>query len=262
MPRAQRRPFPTDPIRPHSSVDTQEVAKFSALAEEWWNPLGEFAPLHRLNPLRLGFIRDTAARHFARDTFALLPFAGLSLVDIGCGGGLLTEPMARQGFTAFGIDASEESVAIATAHARTTNVAASYRCAVVETLAEEGSTFDIVLNMEVVEHVTNVPAFLASCATILKPGGLMIVATINRTLKAFALAKLGAEYILGWIPRGTHDWRKFVGPPRLRAELEEAGLEVLKIQGVAFDPLAWNWRLSPDTDVNYMVVAAKASKPA
>lgn len=236
----------------------QEVAKFSALAEEWWKPRGRFAPLHRLNPLRLGFIRDTAASHFARDPSVLVPFAGLSLVDIGCGGGLLTEPMARQGFTTLGIDASEESVAIAVSHARTAMVAAAYRCAVVETLAAEGSSFDVVLNMEIVEHVGDLQAFLTSCSAILKPGGLMFVATINRTLKALALAKLGAEYVLGWIPRGTHDWRKFVEPKRLSAGAERAGLEILKIQGVAFDPLAWNWRLSSDTGVNYMAVAAKS----
>jgi 2-polyprenyl-6-hydroxyphenyl methylase/3-demethylubiquinone-9 3-methyltransferase len=170
--------------------------------------------------------------------------------------------MARQGFTVLGVDASEESVAIAVAHARTTNSAAIYRCAAVETLAAEGADFDVVLNMEIVEHIADLPAFLTSCSAILKPGGLMFVATINRTLKAFALAKLGAEYVLGWIPRGTHDWRKFVSPQNLRAGLEEAGLETLKIQGVAFDPLAWNWRLSSDTDVNYMAVAAKAPKPA
>ncbi len=240
----------------------QEVAKFSALAEEWWNPSGKFAPLHRLNPLRLGFVRDTAAGHFNRNPARLTPFAGLSLVDIGCGGGLLAEPIARQGFTVLGVDASEESVAIAVAHARTTNSAAIYRCAAVETLAAEGADFDVVLNMEIVEHIADLPAFLTSCSAILKPGGLMFVATINRTLKAFALAKLGAEYVLGWIPRGTHDWRKFVSPQNLRAGLEKAGLETLKIQGVAFDPLAWNWRLSSDTDVNYMAVAAKAPKPA
>src|SRR6202051_583952 len=180
MPRAQRRSRSTVPVRPHSSVDMQEVAKFSALAEEWWEPRGRFAPLHRLNPLRLRFIRDTAASHFARDPSVLVPFAGLSLVDVGCGGGLLTEPMARQGFTTLGIDASEDSVAIAVSHARTTMVAAAYRCAVVETLAAEGSSFDVVLNMEVVEHVGDLQAFLASCSAILKPGGLMFVATINR----------------------------------------------------------------------------------
>jgi 2-polyprenyl-6-hydroxyphenyl methylase/3-demethylubiquinone-9 3-methyltransferase len=214
--------------------------------------------LHRLNPVRIRFVRDVAANHFDRDTRNLAPFAGLSLVDIGCGGGLLTEPMARLGFSVLGIDAAEGSVAAAADHAQASQVPARYRCADAEALATEGMAFDVVLCMEIIEHVADPSSFLAVCSTLLKPGGLMFVATINRTLKAFALAKLGAEYVLGWIPRGTHDWRRFVAPGRLCGEIEKSGLSVLSIRGAAFDPISWNWRLSEDTDVNYLVAAAKA----
>jgi 2-polyprenyl-6-hydroxyphenyl methylase/3-demethylubiquinone-9 3-methyltransferase len=240
-------------------VDPSEIGKFSALAADWWDPAGKFAALHRLNPLRLRFIRDEASKHFGRDPGGFTPFAGLSLVDVGCGGGLLSEPMARLGFDVLGIDAADESVTAAAEHARAANVGVAYRRAAVETLAAQGSSFDVVLSMEVVEHVADVQAFLESCAAVVRPGGLMLVATMNKTIKALALAKMGAEYILGWVPRGTHDWRKFVTPESLREQLGEAGLEVLKFQGVIFDPLAWNWRLSANTDVNYMCAAAKSN---
>jgi 2-polyprenyl-6-hydroxyphenyl methylase/3-demethylubiquinone-9 3-methyltransferase len=257
MPRAQRQ-SPTRAARlPASSVDAPEVAKFAALAEEWWDPAGEFAPLHRLNPVRLGFVRDHAALHFGRDPRALAPFAGLSLIDVGCGGGLLAEPLAKQRFAVLGIDAAEENVAVASTHAQGLDAPVAFRCAAAETIAAEGRSFDVVLIMEIVEHVANRAAFLESCAALLEPGGLLFAATINRTLKSLALAKFGAEYVLGWIPRGTHDWNKFVSPVILHSELEDAGLAILKTQGVTFDPLAWDWRLSSDTDVNYMVVARK-----
>ncbi|MGH6876957.1 MAG: bifunctional 2-polyprenyl-6-hydroxyphenol methylase/3-demethylubiquinol 3-O-methyltransferase UbiG [Rhizomicrobium sp.] len=257
MPRAQRRSLTAAPVHTRSSIDAAEVAKFAALAEEWWNPSGKFAPLHRLNPLRLGFVRDTAVGHFVRDPRALVPFHGLSLIDIGCGGGLLAEPLARQGFAVLGIDAAEENIAAAAAHARDAHAPLSWRCATAEMIAAENHSFDVLLNMEVVEHVADRMAFLESCAALLNPGGLMFVATINKTLKALALAKIGAEYLLGWIPPGTHDWNKFVRPALLCSELEAVGLTILKSQGVSFDPLAWAWRLSSDTDVNYMLVATK-----
>jgi 2-polyprenyl-6-hydroxyphenyl methylase/3-demethylubiquinone-9 3-methyltransferase len=238
-----------------ASVDPGEVAKFSAIAAEWWDPAGKFAPLHKFNPVRLAFIRAEAAARFGRDSRALRPFEGLSLLDIGCGGGLLSEPMARLGFAVTGADASERNIGTARAHAAESGLGITYRAATAETLAEEGRTFDVVLNMEVIEHVADPAAYLAACAALVKPGGLTIVATLNKTLKSLALAKIGAEYVLGWLPRGTHDWNRFLAPADLRAMLEEAGLEVLKTQGISFDPRRWDWRLSADVDVNYMVVA-------
>ncbi len=240
-----------------SSVDPAEVAKFSALAEEWWDPAGKFAPLHKFNPVRLGFIRAVAAEHFGRDSKSLRPFDGLDLLDIGCGGGLLCEPMARLGFRVLGADASERNVKTAAAHARAAGVAIDYRATTAEALAADGLAFDAVLNMEVVEHVADLDAYLAACARLVRPGGLMFVATLNRTLKSLALAKIGAEYVLGWLPRGTHDWSRFIDPPNLQAILQDTGLNILKTQGIAFDLLAWDWRLSADVDVNYMVVAER-----
>lgn len=237
------------------SIDPAEVAKFSALAAEWWDPNGKFAPLHKFNPVRLKFIRDTAGAHFKRD--GRVPFDGLSLLDIGCGGGLLCEPMARLGFTVLGADASEKNVKTAASHAALGDVFVDYKVTSAETLAEEGRVFDVVLNMEVIEHVADLPGYLRACVRLVKPGGLMFVASLNKTLKSLLLAKIGAEYVLRWLPVGTHDWERFVPPAKLRAMLEEAGLKTLKTQGVTFDPLAWSWGLSTDTDVNYMVVAVK-----
>jgi 2-polyprenyl-6-hydroxyphenyl methylase/3-demethylubiquinone-9 3-methyltransferase len=240
-----------------ASIDPAEVAKFSALAAEWWDPAGKFAPLHKFNPVRLGFIRAQAAAHFGRDARSLRPFEGLSLLDIGCGGGLLSEPMARLGFAVTGADASERNIGTASAHATQSGLNIDYRATSAESLVAEGLGFDVVLNMEVVEHVADVSAYLASCTALVKPGGLTIVATLNRTLKSLALAKIGAEYVLRWLPRGTHDWNRFIAPDRLQKSLEESDLTILKIQGVSFDPLDWDWKLSSDMDVNYMIVAGK-----
>jgi 2-polyprenyl-6-hydroxyphenyl methylase/3-demethylubiquinone-9 3-methyltransferase len=240
-----------------ASIDPAEVAKFSALAAQWWDPAGKFAPLHKFNPVRLGFIRAQAAAHFGRDARSLRPFEGLSLLDIGCGGGLLSEPMARLGFAVTGADASDRNIGTASAHAAQSGLGIDYRAASAESLVAEGLGFDVVLNMEVVEHVADVSAYLASCAALVKPGGLTFVATLNRTLKSLALAKIGAEYVLNWLPRGTHDWNRFIAPEALQVSLEESDLTVLKIQGVSFDPLGWDWNLSNDVDVNYMVVASK-----
>ncbi len=240
-----------------ASVDPAEIAKFSAMAAEWWDPAGKFAPLHKFNPVRLGFIREAAAAHFRRDPKSLRPFEGLTLLDIGCGGGLLAEPMARLGFSVTGADASERNVGTAKAHAAESGLPIAYRATTAETLSAEGQSFDAILNMEVVEHVADLPGFLAACAAMLKPGGLMFVATLNKTLKSLALAKIGAEYVLGWLPRGTHDWSRFIPPDTLQSLLEQSHLNILKRQGVSFDPIGWNWRLSTDMDVNYMLVAAK-----
>ncbi|HEV7960011.1 MAG TPA: bifunctional 2-polyprenyl-6-hydroxyphenol methylase/3-demethylubiquinol 3-O-methyltransferase UbiG [Rhizomicrobium sp.] len=240
-----------------SSIDPAEITKFSNLAAEWWDPAGKFAPLHKFNPVRLSFIREQALARFGRDRRSLKPFEGLSLLDIGCGGGLLSEPMARLGFAVTGADASARNIGTAKAHAAQSALEVVYREATAEELAREGQVFDLVLNMEVVEHVADVKAYLAACSRLVKPGGIMIVATLNKTLKSLLLAKFAAEYVLGWMPRGTHDWNRFLAPEEVRKSLEEAGLTILKTQGVFFDVLTWDWRLSRDVDVNYMVVAAR-----
>lgn len=240
-----------------SSIDESEVAKFARLADEWWNPRGSFAPLHRFNPIRLRFIRDIAAEHFGRDTRELPPFQGLSLLDLGCGGGLLSEPLSRLGFDVLGVDAAERNVEIASAHAARAVAPVSYRCATAEMLREEGLTFDVVLAMEIIEHVPDIPGFVIECARLVRPDGLLFIATINRTLKSLALAKLAAEYVLRWLPPGTHDWNRFIPPDRLKGLLKDAGLNILRLQGMVFSPLAWDWRLSRDTDVNYVIVAGQ-----
>jgi 2-polyprenyl-6-hydroxyphenyl methylase / 3-demethylubiquinone-9 3-methyltransferase len=239
------------------SVDEGEVERFGRMAEEWWNPSGKFRPLHQLNPIRLGFIRSVAAEHFGCDGGVLRPFGGLSLLDIGCGGGLLSEPTARIGFQVTGADASEKNVRTAQAHARDQDLPLEYVTATAEMLVADGRRFDVILNMEVVEHVADVGQFLSACAALLNPGGLMFVATINRTLKSLILAKVAAEYLLRWIPAGTHDWNRLITPAELRRALEQTGLAVGRLQGMAFDPLRWAWRLSSDTDVNYALVAEK-----
>jgi 2-polyprenyl-6-hydroxyphenyl methylase/3-demethylubiquinone-9 3-methyltransferase len=240
-----------------ASIDPREVAKFSAIAAEWWDPAGKFAPLHKFNPVRLAFIRAEVAGYFGRDARSLRPFEGLSLLDIGCGGGLLSEPMARLGFAVTGADASDKNIGTAKAHAAQSGLSIDYRATSAESLVAEGLAFDVVLNMEVVEHVADVAGYLAACTRLVKPGGLTFVATLNKTLKSLALAKIGAEYVLGWLPRGTHDWNRFIPPTELKVSLEESGLTILKTQGVSFDPLGWDWKLSSDVDVNYMVVARR-----
>ncbi len=242
---------------PTSSIDPAEIEKFSAMAETWWDPTGPFAPLHRFNPVRLAFIRSEVQAHFGRDAGQLSPFSGLSLLDLGCGGGLLCEPMCRLGFAVTGVDASDKNIHIAQLHAEQQDLPVAYRQGTAEILASEGLTFDVVLNMEVIEHVADPERFLASCARLVRPGGLMFTATLNKTLKSLALAKFAAEYVLRWLPPGTHDWSRFLPPERLHRLLKQNGLEVIKLQGVSFDPLSWGWRLSHDTDVNYMIVARR-----
>ena len=240
-----------------STIDAAEVARFSALAAEWWNPHGKFGVLHKFNPVRLAYIRDHASQHFSRDPKGAKPFAGLRLLDIGCGGGLLSEPMARLGFEVVGADASEKNIKTAATHAAEGELAIDYRATTAEALAAADERFDVILNMEVIEHVADLNLFMKSCASMLKPSGLMFVASINRTAKAYALAIVGAEYVLGWLPRGTHDWNKFVKPLELDTALARAGLEMGKETGVMFNPLTGGWMLAGDTDVNYMVVAKK-----
>jgi 2-polyprenyl-6-hydroxyphenyl methylase/3-demethylubiquinone-9 3-methyltransferase len=240
-----------------SSIDPAEVARFSALAADWWDPRGKFAPLHALNPVRLGFIREQALKRFGRDPAARRPFEGLRLLDIGCGGGLVSEPMARLGFAVTGVDASEDGLGAARAHAAEVGLGIDYRCATAEALLAEGAgRFDVVLNMEVIEHVADPGAYLRDTAQLIAPGGLMILATLNRTLKSLALGKVAAEYLLRWVPAGTHDWRRFLAPDELRGFLTGEPYAVEGPFGVAIDPLAGAWRRSADSSVNYMMTVA------
>jgi 2-polyprenyl-6-hydroxyphenyl methylase/3-demethylubiquinone-9 3-methyltransferase len=249
-----------EPAPPKSSIDPEEVARFSAMAEEWWDPRGKFAPLHKFNPVRLGFIREQALERFGRDSALRAPFEGLRLLDIGCGGGLLAEPMRRLGFEVVAVDASERNIGTARAHAAQVGLDIDYRAATAEQLLAEGEPpFDLVLNMEVVEHVADPGDYLRSTARLLKPGGLMIVATLNRTAKAFALAILGAERVLRWLPAGTHDWRKFLKPGEIRAHLEGEDVAVQGPFGVGYNPLADRWARSADADVNYMMTVKRPS---
>jgi 2-polyprenyl-6-hydroxyphenyl methylase/3-demethylubiquinone-9 3-methyltransferase len=241
-----------------STIDETEVARFSALADEWWNPRGKMAVLHKFNPVRLAYIRDAACKRFGRDARQLDSLKGLRILDIGCGGGILSEPLARLGASVVGADPARTNIAAAALHAERGGIAVDYRVASAEALADQGERFDIVLAMEVVEHVADVKLFVARCAEMVKPGGLMIAATINRTLKSFALAIVGAEYVLRWLPRGTHSWDKFVTPDELEIAMERAGLATSDERGVIYNLIADRWELSTDTDVNYMVLAEKA----
>lgn len=241
-----------------ASVDPEEIAKFSALAEAWWDPDGEFRPLHRLNPVRLNFIAENLAARRGRDPRAEQPLHGLTILDVGCGGGLLCEPLARLGARLTGIDASASNVRIARLHAAEEGLEIDYRHTAAEDLAAGAERYDAVLAMEVVEHVADVAVFLEACAALVKPGGLMVAATLNRTAKAFVLAILGAEYLLRWLPRGTHDWNRFLRPSELAGHLRAHELTVEEITGVAYNPLTASWRLDRDLDVNYMVLARKA----
>jgi len=248
---------------PVSSVDAGEVDKFSAIAAEWWDPRGKFAPLHRFNPARLVFIRQRALARFGRDPKARRPFEGLTLLDIGCGGGLLSEPMARLGFAVTGVDASEENVGVARQHAGEFGLSIDYRAATAEALlADAAGPFDLVLNMEVIEHVADPGAYLRDTARLVAPGGLMILATLNRTLKALALAKLGAEYVLRWVPAGTHDWRRFLTPDEVRGFLVGEPYEVEGPFGLTFDPLSGRWSQSADADVNYLMTVTPITPTA
>ncbi len=239
------------------SVDPDEVARFSAIADQWWDPRGKFKPLHKINPLRLGFIRDELCARFGRDPAAEAPLDGLRLLDIGCGGGLLSEPLARMGAQVTGVDASEKNIKTALTHARRMGVEVDYRHGSAELLAEAGETFDAVLNMEVVEHTADAAEFLRICGSLVRPGGVMVVSTINRTPKAFVLAIMGAEYVLGWLPKGTHQFDKLVKPHEIRAALAPEGFAVGDPVGVVYQPLTGAWHIDSDSSVNYMMVAAR-----
>jgi 2-polyprenyl-6-hydroxyphenyl methylase/3-demethylubiquinone-9 3-methyltransferase len=241
--------------RTAGSVDPDEVARFAAMAAEWWDPDGKFRPLHKLNPVRVRFVRDRACARFGRDPAAARPLDGLRLIDIGCGGGLVCEPMARLGAAVTGIDAAAENIGIARSHAEAAELGIDYRAETAEALVAAGERFDIVLSLEVVEHVADVAGFVAACCALTRPGGLIVMATLNRTAKAFAMAIVGAEYVMRWLPRGTHDWRKFLRPSELAAALTRGGARVEEIAGVSYNPLFDEWRLTGDLSVNYMIAA-------
>jgi len=246
------------PAQERTTIDQAEIDRFSALAAQWWDPKGKFKPLHKFNPVRLDYIHKQVCAQFARDPQAPQPFSGLRFLDIGCGGGLLSEPMARLGAEIVGADASATNIEIARLHAAQSGLAVDYRAVSAEELAAAGEKFDVILNMEVVEHVADVDLFLKSCAAMVKPGGLMFVATINRTFKAMALAIIGAEYVLRWLPRGTHQYEKLVRPAEIEEPLAASGMMVLDKTGVFYNPLQDRWDLSRDMDVNYMILAGRA----
>ena len=240
-----------------STIDRHEVSRFDRLARDWWDPKGPMRALHAFNPVRLAYIRDEAARRFGRDPRGARPLDGLATLDVGCGGGVLSEPLARLGATVTGLDPALKNLAVARAHAERAGLGVEYRPDTIEEVAGRGERFDIVLAMEVVEHVPDMPAFVGACCQAVKPGGLMFLATINRTARAFALAIVGAEYLLGWLPRGTHDWSKFVTPEELAEAVEAGGLRVMDEAGAVYNLLADRWSLSRDTAVNYMMAAAR-----
>ncbi|MGP3724914.1 bifunctional 2-polyprenyl-6-hydroxyphenol methylase/3-demethylubiquinol 3-O-methyltransferase UbiG [Cereibacter sphaeroides] len=241
-----------------STIDPAEVAKFEAMAAEWWNPHGKFKPLHQMNPCRLDYITQQIAAEFDRDLSAPLPFEGLRLLDIGCGGGLLSEPMARLGAEVIGADAAPRNIPVAKLHAEQSGLAIDYRNTTAEALAAAGERFDVVLNMEVVEHVADPLTYLTACRELLKPGGLMICSTLNRNPKSFAMAIVGAEWVMRWLPKGTHDWSKFITPDELYDLIRKAGLDPVDRKGMVFNPVSWSWSLSTrDLSVNYVTASVR-----
>lgn len=241
-----------------STIDLAEVAKFEAMAAEWWDPNGKFKPLHMLNPCRLDYITAQIAAEFDRDLGQRVPFAGLRILDIGCGGGLLSEPMARLGAEVVGADAAARNIPVAALHAAQSGLEIDYRHTTAEDMAAAGERFDVVLNMEVVEHVADPLAYLGACQQLLRPGGLMLCSTINRNARSFAMAIVGAEYVMRWLPRGTHDWGKFITPDELYDLIRKAGLDPVDRKGFVFNPVKWQWRLSDrDLSVNYVTASVK-----
>ncbi len=244
--------------RAASTIDEGEVAKFQAMAEEWWDPAGKFKPLHMMNPCRLDYITRQIAAEFERDLGTDMPFKGLRILDIGCGGGLLAEPMARLGAEVVGADAAERNIPVAQVHAKKSGLQIDYRHTTAEVLAEAGEQFDAVLNMEVVEHVSDPLAYLTACRELLKPGGLQICSTLNRNPKSYVMAIIGAEHVMRWLPKGTHDWSKFITPDELYDLLGQAGLEPVDRKGFVFNPVSWKWSISDrDLSVNYVTASRK-----
>jgi 2-polyprenyl-6-hydroxyphenyl methylase/3-demethylubiquinone-9 3-methyltransferase len=253
----------TSDVRPSGpaagNLDDAEIERFQRLAKAWWDPAGKFRPLHQIGPTRLTFIRDELTRHFGRDTRGLRPFEDLAVLDVGCGGGLMSEPLARLGARVTGIDPGEKNICIARDHAAPQGLDIDYRVTTAEDLVTAGAAFDAVVCLEVVEHVPDVAAFVATLARLVRPGGILILSTINRTLKAYALAIVAAEYVLGWLPRGTHQWDRFVTPDETARYLAAAGLDAPRFKGFVYSPLKDEWSLSSDLDVNYLAAASKAA---
>ncbi len=245
-------------MQSQSTIDPAEVAKFEAMAAEWWDPNGKFKPLHMLNPCRLGYITSQIAAEFDRDLTGPLPFAGLRILDIGCGGGLLSEPMARLGATVVGADAAPRNIPVARLHAEQSGLTIDYRHTTAEDLAAAGERFDVVLNMEVVEHVSDPLGYLTACHDLLKQGGLMVCSTLNRNPKSFMMAIIGAEWVMRWLPKGTHDWAKFITPDELYDLLRRAGLDPVDRKGMVFNPVSWSWSLSSrDLSCNYATTSIR-----
>lgn len=246
------------PPHPQSNLDPAEVARFAALADEWWNPNGKFKPLHKLGPARLSFVRDQVLTHFGRPNGGLRPFSGLRMLDVGCGGGLVSEPLARLGATVTGIEPAEDNIAAARTHALAAGLAIDYRAVRAETLVDEAAIFDVVVCLEVIEHVPDPHTFVSMLARLTRPGGLILLSTLNRTMKAYALAIIGAEYILRWLPVGTHQWDRFITPVELQDMTRAAGLVTPTLAGLVYNPLTDVWSVSnSDLDVNYLLSAAK-----
>ncbi|MGR3289723.1 MAG: bifunctional 2-polyprenyl-6-hydroxyphenol methylase/3-demethylubiquinol 3-O-methyltransferase UbiG [Paracoccaceae bacterium] len=242
------------------TVDPTEVAKFEAMAAEWWDPDGKFKPLHMMNPCRLDYITAQIAAEFGRELGKRMPFGGLRILDIGCGGGLLSEPMARLGADVVGADAAAGNIPVAQTHAAQSELTIDYRHTTAEALAEAGEQFDVLLNMEVVEHVADTQAYLNACQSLLKPGGLMVCSTINRNPKSYVVAIIGAELVMRWLPRGTHDWHRFITPDELYTLLKNAGLKPVNRAGLVFNPISWSWSLSDrDLSVNYVTTSLKST---
>jgi 2-polyprenyl-6-hydroxyphenyl methylase / 3-demethylubiquinone-9 3-methyltransferase len=244
--------------QPTSTIDDAEIARFSAIADEWWDERGKFAPLHKLNPVRIAYLREQLIRHFSSNGSSATPLSNLSLVDIGCGGGLIAEPMARMGAHVTGIDASATNISVASLHAHHAGLTIDYRASTAEQLSLEGAQFDVVFALEIIEHVADVALFYRAITSLVKPGGVLVLSTLNRTAKSYALGIIGVEYVLRWLPRGTHSWSKFIKPSEMAAALRTHGFHPRDVTGITFSPLSWSFSLNANNfDVNYLMVATR-----
>ncbi len=241
-----------------STVNPEEINNFTSQAHQWWNETGPFKPLHKINPVRLSFLRSEIMAHFSRESVDTQPLKGLKILDVGCGGGLLCEPLARLGAEVTGLDAGQENIDVATKHAKDADLEITYRCQTSEDLATTGAQFDVVTALEIVEHVADVDLFVKSCSDLVHPGGQLFMSTLNRTLKSYALGIVAAEYLLRWVPKGTHQWSKFLEPAELSEHLEKNGLHLQSLKGLSLDPFTNTWKLSDDLDVNYLLSAVKS----